>query len=242
MSSTVSHPAFILVRPQLCENVGTALRALWNCGFSDLRLVRPRNPWPSEKGVRAAAGASDKSGCVRTYACLEDALADRSFVFALTARKRELIKSVFSLGEMQKKVSETPAGQAGFVFGPERSGLTSDEVSLAQAIVSIDLNPDYQSLNLAQSVLLVAHTCFSLKSSPQKGAGTYIIPTKKELFGLAGHLEEALEVSGYFFPEVMKEKMARNLRNMVMRLPLTDQEVRTLRGVVSHFQRLIQKN
>jgi tRNA/rRNA methyltransferase len=181
----VVSPTFILVRPQLAENVGTCFRALWNCGLQDLRLVSPK-AWPHEKGLKAAAGAHTHLDRVRVFESIQEATADLNCTFATTARRRDMVKPFFELPQFWPQVlngvfgveKKTLPGQhvvthkkgqceapqhpsawpkVGVLFGPERTGMTSDEVSWATGILSIPLNPEYTSLNLAQAVLLVAY-------------------------------------------------------------------------------------
>jgi tRNA/rRNA methyltransferase len=233
-------PSFVLVRPQLAENVGTSLRALWNCGFGDLRLVEPRDAWPSEKGVKAAAGAADQAGSVRTFSTLHEALNDANLTVTLTVRERDMIKPLYApediatLLQQHKKVA--------FVFGPERTGLSSDEVSRTQGILTLPMNPAYGSLNLAQAVLLVAYLCRSaLRTYHEAPIPLPPSASSKTLIDAADHLERLLVASGFFHPPALQARMARNLRNMMMRLPYTEQEIRSLRGVIRHFQHLYEK-
>jgi len=250
-------PAFILVRPQLAENIGTSLRALWNCGYTDLRLVNPKESWPTEKGIKAAAGAADQASEVRTFSSLEEAVKECTFVVALTVRTRDMIKPVVNLEGLQCLMAEKAARETfngcdvraekvGILFGPERTGLSSDEVSWAQTIVTIDLNPHYGSLNLAQAVLLVAYHLRAILKKPFKNkeleAKTHdiLMATQEDVHAFLNHLEEVLDLSGFFYPKVMRPKMARNIRNAFTRHTLTDQEVRTFRGIVRHFQNILE--
>lgn len=237
--------AFILVRPQLSENVGTALRALWNCGQTDLRLIAPREPWPGEKGLNAAAGAASQAHHVRTFPTLQAATVDLHHMLATTVRPRDMVKPVCPLEELSPHLKTLKAGQndlkVGFLFGPERMGLTSDDLSWAQSILTIPLNPDYGSLNLAQCVLLVAHELWRLGDlfAPTKTDASPIA-TQDALQGALEHLESTLKTSGFFFPKIKEVKMRLNIRNMFTRASLTDQEVRTLRGIARHFEKILE--
>ncbi|MGB0919618.1 MAG: RNA methyltransferase [Holosporaceae bacterium] len=252
----MGQPAFILMKPQLAENVGTAVRALWNCGMDDLRLVTPKTSWPSDKGLKAAAGAAKKAACVQTFQTLKEAAADVDVLIATTVRERDMTKPVYSLEtlmpfleDVRQKAAQKP--KMGFVFGPERTGLNSDDVSRAHGILTIDLNPLYGSLNLAQAVLLVAYTYRSWQSKQKQDAAPPVgavadmlegqeLVTQKDLSGFLDHFESVLAEAGFFHPPEMQPKMARNIRNIFTRALLTDQEVRTLRGVVHHFEKILK--
>lgn len=233
-------PSFVLVRPQLAENVGTSLRALWNCGFQDLRLVRPRDTWPSDKGVKAAAGAADQAGSVRTFSTLQEAFGEADLTIALTVRERDMHKPLYSPDDIPALLQKHRS--VAFVFGPERTGLSSDEVSWTQGILTLPMNPVYGSLNLAQAVLLVAYLCRSAFQTYQEvPPPSPVGASSKTLVDAADHLESLLVASGFFHPPALQARMARNLRNMMMRLPYTEQEVRSLRGLIRHFQHLYAK-
>ncbi len=246
-------PAFILMKPQLAENVGTALRALWNCGMDDLRLVTPKTSWPSEKGLKAAAGAAKKASSVRTFKTLEEAAADIHLLMATTVRTRDMKKPCYGLPDIPKLLttlahpnSQNTSKKMGFLLGPERTGLNSDDVSRAHGILTIDLNPLYGSLNLAQAVLLIAHTCKTALNNQNPADKTSTLSknmadlaTQEDLFGFCNHLERVLEASGFFHPPEMQPKMARNIRNIFTRSTLTDQEIRTLRGIANHFEKIL---
>ncbi|WP_172642875.1 RNA methyltransferase [Candidatus Hepatobacter penaei] len=233
---------FILVRPQLPENVGTALRALWNCGMDELRLVSPKHAWPCEKGLKAAAGARHFPHTVHTFSSLHEAVSDLTYVLATTARHRDMTKPVYSLTELTTTLSPHP--KVGIMFGPERTGLTSEDVSWAQGIVTIPLNPAYTSLNLAQCVLLVAHELWRHAHphtpTPPSSHNQPALATHHDVQGMLAHLESVLDAAGFFYPPEMKEKMSRNIRNAFTRTCYTDQEIRTLRGVVNHFDKILQ--
>ena len=230
--------AFILVRPQLPENIGTTLRALWNCGQTDLRLVSPKHPWPCEKGVKAAAGALRHPHDVKVFSCLASAVSDLEYVIATTARARDMVKPVYSLKALSEKLPQKQ--KIGFLFGPERTGLTSEDVSWAQGILTIPLNPAYTSLNLAQCVLLVAHTLWCMESDNQaEETAPTPLATHEDLRGMLKHLESVLMRSGFFYPPEMAPKMMQNIRNAFTRTLQTEQEVRTFRGIVRHFEKIL---
>lgn len=231
-------PAIVLVEPQLGENIGTAARAMANFGLADLRLVAPRDGWPSEWARKAAAGADHVLEQARVFATLAEAVADLNFVFATTARPRDLAKPVTTAEKAAAAtVARLAAGQkVGILFGRERWGLENDEVSLADGLVTFPADPGFASFNLAQAVLIVGYEWF-------KAAGRGDIDTegfaraqppasRDDLIALFVHLERALDEAGFLQPPEKRPAMVRNLRAMLHRAKLSDQEVRSLRGVI----------
>src|SRR5947207_8734576 len=156
-------PAIILVEPQLGENIGTAARAMANCGLGDLRLVRPRDGWPSEKALAAASGADRVLDKARLYPSVEAAIGDLKHVYAATARDRYMVKrEVTPRHAAEEMRGFLAAGEAcGVLFGPERTGLLNDHIALADTVLSVPLNPGFSSLNLAQAVLIVGYEWFT---------------------------------------------------------------------------------
>ena len=232
----------VLVRPQLGENIGAAARAMLNGGLSDLRLVQPREPWPSARALAAASGADAVVDEARLYPTLEAAVADLRLVYASTARPRDIVKPVLTPREAAAAMrsarggGSVPGEGCGVVFGPERTGLDNDEVALADAVLNVPLNPSYASLNLAQAVMLVAYEWFQSgleEPRPRRFDRRKPAATKAELAALLEHLELELDAAGFFLPTAKRPGMVRNLRNVFTRAALTEQEVRTLHGVVT---------
>jgi tRNA/rRNA methyltransferase len=236
-------PAIVLVEPQLGENIGTTARAMANFGLTDLRLVEPREGWPNEKAQAAASGADHVLERVRVYPSVEAAVADLGFLYATTARVRDLAKDVAG----PRKAAETmralsASKQVGVLFGRERSGLTNDHVALADAILTLPVDPDFSSLNIAQSVLIIAYEWRLAMlggeegSLPFSGPGEEEQAPKEALFRFFEHFEDALERAGFFRPPERKPHMVRALRTLFHRARLTEQEVRTMRGVVAALE------
>jgi tRNA/rRNA methyltransferase len=233
-------PAIILVEPQLGENIGTAVRAMYNCGLTDLRLVKPRDGWPNPKAVSAASGADLVLENARLFDRVEDAIADLRHVYATTARDRFMVKRVvtprLAAGEMRRFAG---AGESsGVMFGPERAGLVNDHVALADTVLSVPLNPAFSSLNLAQAVLLVSYEWFTAADDTipeQLVTGHSQVATKQEYERFFGHFEEELDRSGFLRSKDKRPGMIRNLRNLFQRAQCTAQELRTLHGVVTAF-------
>jgi tRNA/rRNA methyltransferase len=238
-------PAIVLVEPQLGENIGAAARAMANFGLRDLRLVAPRDGWPNHKARPAASGAVHVLDEARVYATAADAVADLRFVYATTARSRDLPKQVLGPREAIAELRDRfAAGQAtGILFGRERWGLTNDEVALADAIVTFPVDPAFASLNIAQAVLLMSYEWMQSGLSgalPARSAVPEIdlAPAPKaHLFGLMEHLEAALEPTGYFRTPDMKPTMVHNLRAILQRAGLTAAEIDVLHGVVAALER-----
>lgn len=233
-------PAIILVRPQLGENIGKAARAMLNFGLQDMRLVAPRDGWPNPAAGPAASGADVVLDNARVYEDLEAAIGDCNITLATTRRPRGMLKEVVTTeyGAAQARQLADKGERLGVIFGPERSGLNNDDIALADAILTVPLNENFGSLNLAQAVVLFAYEWFKSGDETQAHKLERDFSgqaSKEELQGLIGHLEQALEVRGYFYPENRAPVMHRTLRNLLQRAGFTTQEVQTLRGVVKRL-------
>jgi tRNA/rRNA methyltransferase len=236
-------PVFILIRPQMGENIGAAARAMLNFALASLRLVAPRDGWPNPKAVAMASGAAgrvlDHAG---VFADTAAAIADCDFVFATTARGRELTKPVYTPeAAMAEARARIAAGQrVGVLFGPERTGLENDDISRANAIVTVPVNPEFYSLNLAQAVLLMSYE-FGRQGSTapaiDPGLAGADPASAIEVEKLGDHYEERLEAAGFFFPDTKAPMMKRNLRNMWSRFCLTRADVQTLHGMLRQILR-----
>jgi tRNA/rRNA methyltransferase len=235
-------PAIILVRPQLAVNIGMCARAMVNFGLSDLRLVNPREGWPRTGALRkgayaAAAGAVHLLENAKLFDSVEAAVADLHCVFATTARERGQAKRIMTPDEAMPEVAaRTIAGeQHGILFGPERTGLDNDEIAIADAVITFPVNPAYASLNLAQAVLLVGYEW--MRSANGTGI-PFALPERSPaapremVLSFFAYLEGELERAGFFRPAAKFPVMQRNLRNIFHRLQLSEQDVRTLRGMI----------
>ncbi|NOU02688.1 MAG: RNA methyltransferase [Novosphingobium sp.] len=236
-SSTDTRPVIVLVRPQLGENIGKAARAMLNFGLSELRLVAPRDGWPNPSAGPAAAGADSVLEQARVFATLADAVADCAHVYATTVRKRGVTKPVLTPAEAAAAV-HSESGRSAFVFGPERSGLETDDVALARAIVTVPINPEFGSLNLAQAVILCAYEWSKGTALDQPPLEDLLPPApQEELEGLIAHIEAMLEPKGYFFPQDRATVTRRTLRTLLTKAQWSHLEVRTFRGVLSALER-----
>ena len=230
-------PAVILVRPQLGENIGMVARAMLNCGLSELRLVRPRDGWPSASAEAAASGALSVIEGVQLFSSTKAAIADLHRVYATTARPRGMVKPIVTPAQAAVELREELAGgrKAGLLFGPERSGLVNDDIALADAALTVPLNPAFASLNLAQAVLLIGHAWFLAgDATPPRQLETNAArpASKSELVNFFERLEAELDETGFLFPPEKRPIMVRNLRNMFQRMAPTESEINTLHGVV----------
>ncbi len=238
MTQTITQPIIILVNPQMGENIGATARAMLNCGLTNLRLVNPRDGWPSERAEAMSAGALETMPPVEVYATLEDAIADCQTIYATTARARDLVKPVMTARSAGVAMhQDTHQGQKiAILFGAERSGLTNDEVMMAHKLITIPLNPDFSSLNLGQSVLLVSYEW----SQGTFNAPEIALPLGKsnpapaELFnGFFDRLDAELQTGGFYRVAEMKDIISRNIRSLFSRAHPTDQEINTLHGIIT---------
>lgn len=234
-------PAIILCAPQLGENIGAAARAMANFGLWDLRLVNPRDGWPNEKAIASSAKALHVIERVQVFETTEEAVADLTLLFATTARARDIVKPVVGPKEANQQVARHIAGgeKAGILFGRERWGLSNEEVSLADCLVTLPVEKAFASLNIAQAVLVLAYEWRQASGAAELPfADDYAPPADKAtLLGLYEHLEGALDESGFFKSPSKRPTVVTNLRAMLGRGGFTKQEVRTLRGVISSLER-----
>lgn len=239
-------PVVVLVEPQLGENIGTAARAMANFGLSELRLVNPRDGWPSDTARAASSGADHVIDNVMVFETLQEAIADLHFVYATTARERDMNKSVAAPAAAADVLfaKESAGERTGLLFGRERWGLKNWEVGLANEIVTFPVNPAFASLNIAQAVLLMA---YEWMSSMQRGNGLTFDPgfdapdfepaTRADIVGVMNHLVEALDRVDYFYPLARREHLIQNLRVTMSKANFTRLEARNFRGVIAALDR-----
>ena len=227
------NPVIVLVRPQLGENIGKAARAMLNFGLTEMRLVAPRDGWPNPSAGPAASGADIVLEKAQVFGSVAEAVADCGQVYATTVRKRGVTKPVVT-PELAAGEIRSAAERSAILFGPERSGLETDDVALARTIITVPINPEFGSLNLAQAVILVAYE-WSKGASLASPPATDIDPPapQDELEGMIGQLDAMLEGSGYYFPPARVPTTRRTLRTLLTKPGWTSQEVRTMRGVLS---------
>jgi tRNA/rRNA methyltransferase len=241
-------PVFILVRPQLADNIGMVARAMANFGLEHLRLVEPRDGWPNEKARIAASGANFIIDGAEAYPALGEAVAGLNWVCATTARQRDLAKPVLTPGQAVAEMLARLAGgqRCGILFGPERNGLETGEIANADAAVMAPVNPNFASLNLAQAALLLSYEWIkqsgsgslgrvtTYESAIEPGMRTRGSPpaSREELMKFFEHLEGELDANGFFTAPEKRPSVVQNLRSMFVRMGATEQEIRTLRGIV----------
>lgn len=227
-------PAIILVRPQLGENIGKAARAMLNFGLTDLRLVAPRDGWPNPSAGPAASGADIVLERARVFETVAEATADCAHVYATTVRKRGVTKPVVTPAEAAAAVHAEP-GRSAYLFGPERSGLETDDVAVARTILTVPINPEFGSLNLAQAVILAAYEWSKGASDLAQPPEVKLDPPapQGELDGMIDQLDAMLETTGYYYPPDRTPTTKRTLRTMLTKPGWSSAELRTMRGVLS---------
>ena len=226
------------------ENIGASARGMWNFGLERMRIVAPRDGWPNQKAVALASGAGRLLDEALIFPTFADAIADQHFIFATTARSRDLLKPIYTPEEAIKLAfSKMSKGQnVGFAFGPERSGLENSDIVKANAIVSVPVNEKFPSLNLAQCALLIAYEWMvksGILSSDQAILEQSNMVDVIKVERLSQYFEDALEKADFFYPEDKAESMKINFRNMWSRMPLTNSDVQIFYGML---RQLLRKN
>jgi len=238
MTALSTAPVIVLVRPQLAENIGMSARAMLNCGLTELRLVAPDEPPDHPRALAAATHADGVLRAARVFPTLAEAVGDLQHVFATCPRRRGMVKEVITprAAAADLRAMLGRGERAGLLFGPERTGLESDEVSVADVQVSIPLNPAFQSLNLAQAVLVMGYEWWqAADATPARElvANRACPAQKSELLGFFERLEAALDACGFLRDSEMRPTMVRNIRAIFTRAGLMRHEVNTLQGIVT---------
>ena len=243
--TTTPPPVIVLVRPQLGENIGKAARAMLNFGLTELRLVAPRDGWPNPDAGPAAAGADIVLAEAQVFASLADAVADCTTIYATTVRKRGVMKPVLT-PEAAARAVHADAGRSAYIFGAERSGLETDDVALAHAIVTVPINPAFASLNLAQAVILLAYEWSKHVPTGAEGSVALASPPTVtlnpvaphgELEELIQHLVRDLDASGYFNPPERTEATLRTLRTALTKTGWSHNDIRMMHGIITSLGR-----
>ena len=241
----LNRPVIVLVRPQLGENIGKAARAMLNFGLREMRLVSPRDGWPNPAAGPTAAGADIVLEQAKVYATTADAIADCQHIHATTVRKRGVTKPVMTPDAAARQV-HTLSGRHAILFGPERSGLETDDVALARTIITVPINPAFASLNLAQAVMLISYEWSRIGREVAGADAVLLQPTieavlppapQEELDGLVAHFEQLLEPRGYFLPAARADTTRRTLRGVLTKPGWNHLEVRTIRAILNHLGR-----
>ena len=240
MLLTKKQPSIILVKPQMGENIGSAARAMLNFGLENMRVVAARDGWPSQSAVATASGAGRVLDQARHFSSFHDAVGDCHFVFATTARGRDLTKPVYDPKKAMKIAFEkiSDGQKVGIIFGPERAGLENTEVVRSNALITVPVNPDFSSINLAQTVLLLSYEWFlatDINEENSSNTRKTSVASILEIEKLSEQYENELEKIGFFFPEEKATSMKSTLRNIWSRLPLTVSDVRAFHGILRHL-------
>jgi len=242
MSEPAPQPVFVLIRPQMGENIGAAARAMWNFGLSRMRIVDPRDGWPNPRAAALASGAGRLLDNATVHETTPGAVGDTTFVFATTARSRDLTKPIFTPEAAMARARDLIAGggRVAVLFGPERTGLENDDIARANAIVSVPVNPEFPSLNLAQCVLLMGYE-WRRQTVEAQGETLELAGTEAasalEVEKLAEHWEGRLSDAGFFFPPEKSAHMRTSLRNLWSRMPFTRADVQILHGALRQLVR-----
>jgi len=228
----LTKPVIVLVRPQLGQNIGKAARAMLNFGLTEMRLVAPRDGWPNPDAGPAASGADLVLERAQLFETTKEAIADCSLIFASTVRRRDLVMPALGPEQMADQIHAS-AERSAILFGAERSGLETDEVALASAIVTVPINPDFGSLNLAQAVILLAYE-WSRRAALAQPPAKELEPVAPhgELDGLIGHLDEELERKGYFHPPSRTQATKNTIRTIFTKTGWSSREVKAIRGII----------
>jgi len=229
---SAAKPVIVLVRPQLGQNIGKAARAMLNFSLTELRLVAPRDGWPNPDAGPAASGADIVLEQARVFDTAEEAIADCSTVFASTVRRRDLVMPVVGPQEMAGRITSSD-GRSAILFGPERSGLETEEVALANAIVTVPINPGFASLNLAQAVILLAYEWSKRSDLAQPTVKDIEEPAPHgDLEGLIGQLDDELVAKGYFHPPSRTQATRNTIRTIFTKTGWSSREVKAVRGII----------
>ena len=236
--SILGGPTIILVEPQMGENIGACARAMLNCGLTDLRLVRPRDGWPNEKAQANASGADLVLDNVTLHDSTAEAVADLEVVYATTVRTRDMIQQFVTprVAAEEMRAHYAAGHKVGVMFGPERTGLFNDDLTLAEKLITVPLNPAFSSLNLGQAVLLIGYEWFQTGDLPPERflhTGQTRPATKAELVNFFEHIEIQLERTGFFTSPAKRPSIVRTIRNAFERMQMTEQEVRTFHGILA---------
>mgnify|MGYP000978300228 CR=1 FL=1 len=234
---------FVLVRPQLGENIGATARALKNFKLSKLRIVNPRNRWPNQKAIATSVGAKNILQSSKIYNSFDKSIGDLDQVFATTARIRNVNKKIISIFDLSKKIKNKQ--KIGIIFGPEDSGLSNDELNCADYLVKIPTNKKFSSLNLSHSVIIFCFEFFQYffgKNFVYKSSYKSSFATKSEVNKFLKFIIDKLDRRGFLQPNHKRKSMIRNINNIFHRLNLSEQEIRILLGIFSTLNEFNKKS
>jgi len=240
---SIKNVSFILVRPQLGENIGAVARALKNFNINKLRIVNPSCDWPNKKALATSVGAKNILKSSKVYTSIEKSISDMNIIFATTSRIRKVNKKVISILDLKKKIKHNQ--KIGIMFGPESSGLSNDEINYADYLVKIPTNNNFSSLNLSHSVIIFCFELFkyfSYKKSIYSSTYKSPLATKFEINKFLNFIINGLDKKGFLQPDHKRKSMIRNIYNIFHRSNLSDQEIRILLGIFSTLNELNRKS
>ena len=230
---------FILIKPQLGENIGACARSLKNFGFSKLHIVSPKQSWPNNKAKATSVGAYDVVKRAKIYNNTYDAISNFNIVISFSARKRDINKKHISINQFLKMIKSKKNTKFGLMFGPEASGLSNDDLSLSNYILQIPTSKKFKSLNLSHSLTIICYELFKVMNLKQfkKGSKNIKISSKNKISSLLSHLKGLLEKKGFFIPPEKKHSMLMNINNLIYRLEPNDKELRILASIISSLSK-----
>ena len=234
---------FILVRPQIGENIGSVARAIKNFNISKLRIINPRCEWPNQKALATSVGAKDILKSTKIYNSIEKSIGDLDIVFASTSRIRKVNKKIISILDLKNKVKKKL--KVGIIFGPEASGLSNDEINYADYLVKIPTNKKFSSLNLSLSAIIFCFQLFqhfSNKKTVYNSNYKSSVATKSEVNKFLDFIINRLDKKGFLQPDHKRKSMIRNINNIFHRLNLSEQEIRILLGIFSTLNEFNEKS
>tara|TARA_B100000686_G_scaffold259168_1_gene271593 strand:- start:276 stop:1001 length:726 start_codon:yes stop_codon:yes gene_type:complete len=240
---SLSNFYFILVRPQLGENIGSVARAIKNFNIRNLRIVNPRCNWPNQKALATSVGAKDILKSTKIYNSIEKSVEDLDIIFASSSRIRRVNKKVISVYNFSEKIKKER--KVGIIFGPEASGLSNDEISCANYLVKIPSNKNFSSLNLSHSAIIFCfeiYKHFSRKKNEYKTGYKSLIASKSEVNKFLNFIIQGLDKKGFLQPDHKRQSMIRNINNIFHRLNLSEQEIRILLGIFSTLNEFNRKS
>ena len=234
---------FILVRPQIGENIGAVARAIKNFNIKYLRVVNPRCNWPNQKALATSVGARDILKSAKFYSSIEKAVGDLDLIFASTSRLRKINKKIISILDLKKKIKKKE--KIGILFGPEASGLSNDELSYADYLVKIPTNKKFSSLNLSHSAIIFCYELFKFfvnKKIAYKSSYKSLVAKKSEVNKFLSFIIKGLDRKGFLQPDHKRKSMIRNINNIFHRLNLSEQEIRILLGIFTTLNEFNKKS
>ena len=233
---------FILVRPQLGENIGASARSIKNFGFKNLSIVAPKFNFPNHKAKTTSVGAFDVINKTKVFSSIDKAVEEFNIVISLSARKRDINKKNINFKDLYKLLNTRKSLKFGFMFGPEASGLSNKDLSFSNYILQIPTSKKFKSLNLSHSVTIICFEIFKFlndvifkKIKKSKGI------IKKKVISFTNHLSNLLEKKGFFVPIEKKKSMLLNINNLIYRLEPNDKELRILSSIISTLSKKTSK-